>query len=37
VDCLDPGELERLIATFRAVADAAAEVHEHAWKLGWTT
>jgi DNA-binding MarR family transcriptional regulator len=37
VDCVDPGELEPLIASFRAVADAAAEVHEHAWKLGWTT
>jgi DNA-binding MarR family transcriptional regulator len=37
VDRLDPNLFESLSASFQALATAAGEVPEHAWKLGWTT
>jgi DNA-binding MarR family transcriptional regulator len=37
VSSLDPNALQSLTASFRALAEAAGEVPEHAWRLGWTT
>ncbi len=37
VDRLDPGAEARLIDALAEFADAAGEVPDHAWKLGWTT
>ena len=36
MDHLQPGERARLVEAFRAFADAAGEVPDDAWKLGWT-
>ena len=36
MDHLQPGERDRLVEAFRAFADAAGEVPDDAWKLGWT-
>lgn len=34
---LPAGSQRQLISAFAAFADAAGEVPDHAWKLGWTT
>ena len=36
MDHLQPGERARLVEAFTAFADAAGEVPDDAWKLGWT-
>ena len=36
MDHLQPGERAGLVEAFMAFADAAGEVPDEAWKLGWT-